>query len=187
MKYKITEKQLKLIENLNLKSRTQEQEKEGLEYFTNKINSGDEVTEMGYNIYEKLPKDIKNKFWVNFLQLWFESDWDSNYEYAQNEPFKVIIKKLLVESLKDENIFLKIADTFYWSDGSNGQISFSNLNHFITDLGYRIFAEYPQIIRDKNLNEFKRKIEHNTSPNPSNFIKERYKDFKYNPDDEFYW
>lgn len=187
MKYKITENQLRLIENLNLKSRGKEQEKEGLDYFINKINSGDEVTEMGYHIYQKLPQDIKNKFWINYLKLWSEKDWDFNYEIAQRQPFDTLIKNMLVELLKDKELLLKIADNFYWSDGSNGIISFDNLNHFITDLGQKIFAEYPQIIRDSNLEEFKKKIEYNTSSDYSPFIKERYEDFEYDPNDDFSW
>ena len=71
---------------------------------------------------------------------------------------------------------LKIVDNFYWSDGSNGQISFDNLNHFITDLGYRIFAEYPQIIRDNNLEEFKKQLLRTGSVNLTPFIRELYKD-----------
>jgi hypothetical protein len=187
MKYKITKNQLRVIENLNLKSRGKEQEKDAIEFYSEKINNNEEVLEIGYDVFQKLSQDVKNRFWFNYLKLWSDTDWDFNYEVSQNDPFKTMIKNLLVESLKDEEILLKIADNFYWSDGSNGYISFDNLNHFITDLGYRIFAEYPQIIRDKNLEEFKKQLLRNGSVNVTPFIRERFKDFKYNPNDEFSW
>src|SRR5664280_1681854 len=86
----------------------------------------------------------------------FEDNWNSLYKKAQQEPYKTKIKKALVQIFKDPHVLGLVGDNFHWSDGSNGIINFSNLNHYITDIGYKCFADNPELFND--LLKFKKHI-----------------------------
>jgi hypothetical protein len=76
------------------------------------------------------------------------NNWDALYEQAHQEPNKTKIKKALVQIFKDPHVMGLVGDNYHWSDGSNGVINFSNLNHYITDIGYKCFADNPELFND---------------------------------------
>jgi len=180
-------------ENLNLKSRAGQQEKQSIEYFTKKVKEGDVIEGMSYSGYNKLPDEIKtiNIKNINNKMKYADNDYDEDYLYylGHKDPYKTLIKNNLINVLKDRELLFKICDNFYWSDGSNGIINFDNLNHFINDIGYKVFEYNPEYFFKNDLNGIKKRIlyAHASSSEPKDFIKERYKDFKYNPNDEFSW
>ena len=115
-----------------------------------------------------------------------EKDWDDLYELAKEEPLKSKIKGMLVKIFKDKEVMVKVADNFEWSDGSNGIINFSNLNHYITDIGYKCYADEPSNIED--IEDMKHCILYAyASPEGENRRGEKHRNFKYNPNDEFSW
>ena len=78
----------------------------------------------------------------------YENNWDSLYRKAQEEPNKTKIKKALVQIFKDPHVMGLVGYNYHWSDGSNCVINFSSLNHFITDIGYKCFADNPELFND---------------------------------------
>jgi hypothetical protein len=123
----------------------------------------------------------------------YENNWDSLYKKAQEEPYKTKIKKALVQIFKDPHVMGLVGDNFHWSDGSNGVINFSNLNHYITDIGYKCFADNPELFND--LSKLKKHILYSYATSESNLQNPNvktayYNDFKkrrYNPNDDFSW
>jgi len=123
-----------------------------------------------------------------------EDEFDYYYEKAQEEPIKTQIKKMLVEIFKDKDVMVDVGDYFDWSNGDIGDTNIDDLNDFITLVGYRCYANNQDILND--IDEFKRMIlygfSHNTKEekirNPKcRIIGEKYRNFKYNPNDEFHW
>ena len=112
--------------------------------------------------------------------------YDKRYEAAQQEPLKTKIKDMLVNIFKDKDFMVKIADNYEWKDGSNGYINFSSLNHYINDMGYRAYAENPEVLDSEE--ELKEHLRYEWTSTGTEFKKgEKYRDFEYNPEDEFRW
>jgi hypothetical protein len=113
-------------------------------------------------------------------------DWDELYSDAQEEPIKSKIKNILVDIFNDEDVLVAVADNYEWTDGSNGFINFSNLNHFITDIGYKTYADDPNFLSD--VDEFKKHILYSYASSGDDHKRgEKYRNFEYNPNDEFQW
>jgi len=123
----------------------------------------------------------------------YENNWDSLYRKAQQEPYKTKIKKALVQIFKDPHVMGLVGDNYHWSDGSNGVINFSSLNHYITDIGYKCFADNPELFND--FEKLKKHILYSYATSESNLQNHNvntayYNDFKkrtYNPNDDFSW
>jgi hypothetical protein len=117
-----------------------------------------------------------------------DKDWDTKYDEAHEEPLKSKIKKALVEVFKDSHVMGLVGEQYYWGDGSNGLMNFSNLNHYITDIGYRTYADKGEEIFDdiKKLTDYIL-YAFASSKIGNQKIYDRYKDEEYNPDDEFFW
>jgi hypothetical protein len=121
------------------------------------------------------------------------NNWDALYRKAQEEPYKTKIKKALVQIFKDPHVMGLVGDNYHWSDGSNGVINFSNLNHYITDIGFKCFADNPELFND--LSKLKKHILYSYCTSESNLQNPNvntayYNDFKkrrYNPNDDFSW
>lgn len=115
-----------------------------------------------------------------------EDAWETRYEDAKNQPLKNKIKNNLIKIFKDKNVLVRVADNFYWSNGSNGSINYSNLNHFINDIGYRTYADKPELL--DNLEGFKNHILYSYASNGDDLrMGNKYLKWKYNPNDEFSW
>ena len=82
-----------------------------------------------------------------------------------------------------------VADNFEWSDGSNGFINFSNLNHYITDIGYMSYADNPSLIQSFDVDGLKKHILYSYASTTNGDLRKgkKYINFKYNPNDEFSW
>ena len=117
-----------------------------------------------------------------------DKDWDALYDEAHKSPLKNKIKKALVQVFKDKNVMGLVGDNFHWSDGSNGMMNFDNLNHYITDIGYKCYADKGIEIFD-NIEELKKYILYAyASSKPSSFsIYDRFQNKKYDPSDDFSW
>jgi len=140
-------------------------------------------------------------FWAFWQTYWFEEsnenvgisggdkEWDELYDDAQEEPLKSIIKKSLVKVYKDKKVIGLVGEQFYWSDGSNGIISFDNFDHYLTDIGYKVYADKGlDYIEDIEL--LKKYILYAYAASEDSArqnIVDKYKDHTYNPDDDFSW
>jgi hypothetical protein len=133
---------------------------------------------------------MKKQFIKTFEKFIVSKDWDELYDEAQTEPIKSEIIKELVKVYKDKEVLIRVGDNFEWSDGSNGYINFDNFNHYLTDIGYRLYADL-----DGDLDKFKDPVElkkeilyaYASSDNGDFKRGQKYADFKYNPKDEFHW
>jgi hypothetical protein len=117
-------------------------------------------------------------------------DWDELYDLAKTEPYKNKIKHLLVQIFKDKHVKGLVGDYYYWADGSNGVINFSNFNHFINDIGCKCFADKPELILNGDVDGMKKYILYSyaSSDNLTNKnYYEKYKNHIFNPNDEFSW
>jgi len=114
-----------------------------------------------------------------------EKEWDDLYEEAKEEPIKSKIKEMLVEIYKDKDTLVKVADHFEWSDGSNGIINFNELDHFLTDVGYKCYADDPSNIED--LEDFKKCILYAYASTDLGYKGEKHRDHQYDPNNEFSW
>ena len=113
-------------------------------------------------------------------------EWDQLYELAQQNKNKIAIKKILQELLKDKQVMVRIADNYDWSNGSNGFINFNSLNHYITDIGYKSFADNPDLFNDIEM--LKKHILYNYASAEGNLSRgENYRNEKYDPTDDFNW
>ena len=132
--------------------------------------------------------DFVNEHYLNGVtSKLIDKDWDELYDEAQENPLKTKIKKALVEVFKDKDLMVAVADNYEWSDGSNGFINFSNLNHFITDIGYKSYADEPSLIEDTS--ELKQHIYHSYASSRGSDMRRgmKYKNFKYDPKIDFSW
>ena len=115
-----------------------------------------------------------------------DEDWDTLYNKAHKEPTKSKIKKALYKIFKDKSVMIRVADNYLWTDRSNGFINFSNLNHFITDIGFMSYADNPDLLN--NLDDFKEHILHSYASAGNELRRgEKYTNFEYKPNDEFSW
>jgi hypothetical protein len=114
-------------------------------------------------------------------------DWDASYDEAHEEPLKSTIKKALVEVFKDKKVMGLVGENF--SDGSNGMMNFDNFNHYITDIGYKCYADKGEEIFN-NIEELKKYILYAYATKEENArqnIVDKFKDKVYDPSDEFSW
>ena len=118
-----------------------------------------------------------------------DKEWDDLYEEAKEEPLKSKIVKMLVEIFKDKDVLVAVADNYEWRDGSNGIINFSNLDQYITDIGYMVYADKPELIKNGDIEEVKEYILYAyASPKDGNLRKgEHHREHNYNPGKEFKW
>ena len=109
------------------------------------------------------------------------------YEIAKEEPVKSEIKKMLKLIFKDQEVLVRVGDNYEWSDGNIGGLSYSNFNHYINDIGYELYSQNPLLLNDYD--EFKKQVLYSyASIEGSNLRKgEKFRDFEYDPDDEFSW
>ena len=142
---------------------------------------------------KKIALNELQSFVLQVIKEEYDNNWDSLYRKAQQEPYKTKIKKALVQIFKDPHVMGLVGDNYHWSDGSNGVINFSNLNHYITDIGYKCFADNPKLFDD--MLKLKKHILYSYATSESNLQNPRvnsayYNDFKkrrYNPNDDFSW
>jgi len=142
---------------------------------------------------KKIALNELQRFVLQVIKEEYENNWDFLYRKAQQEPVKTKIKKALVQIFKDPHFMGLVGDNFHWSDGSNGVINFSNLNHYITDIGYKCFADNPELFDD--FPKLKKHILYSYCTSESNLQNPNvnsayYNDFKkrkYNPNDDFSW
>ncbi len=134
-----------------------------------------------------LPYKKYQNYLSGIANVLINQDWDTRYDAAQQRENRFNIKKALVEIFKDPNVMVRVADLYEWSDGNNGFISFNNLNHYITDIGFKSFADDPMLFFD--MDKLKQHILYVYASGASgNFRRgERYRDYKYNPNDDFDW
>ena len=138
--------------------------------------------------YIKTRKEFINEGYLDGVaSTLVDKEWDELYNDAQQEPLKTQLKDALVEIFKDKNVLVAVGDNYEWSDGSNGFINFSNFNHYITDIGYKSYADKPEVIN--NIEKFKKHILYAYASSQGGDIKrgENYRDFVYDPSDEFEW
>jgi len=181
-----------------------------------KVNPSKEELDESFNLekfVEKI-KDLYNKFkeWKSgFLsqledvkklfndtkkaKIVKESDSTDYYKDLKiDEDTKKIMKNNLKSVLdSDEQLLIRLADNYVWSDGSNGYINFSNFNHWLTDSVYRIYLQNPETKNNLGLLKQKLSYEFSSSPDNNNGFRkgENYiknKNFRYNPNsDDFSW
>lgn len=134
-----------------------------------------------------IPKKRIQSYLSGISDTLIDKDWDELYEEAQQYKNKWVIQEILKLIFKDKDVMVRVADNYYWSDGSNGFINFSNLDHYITDIGYRSFADNPELF--KNIDELKKHILYSYASSGDGNLKAglKYKNYKYNPDNEFTW
>lgn len=135
---------------------------------------------------KELEKTFRDEF---IIESFVNKEWDDLYEEAQKEPYKSKIKKALVKVFKDSHVMGLVGENFYDSDGSNGSINFSFLNHFITDIGYKCFADKGEEIFE-NIDELKKHILYSYASSEKNSRENVYNEYKnriYDPTDEFSW
>lgn len=184
MKFLITEKQLRLIEDIELKSRAAEQEKESIKFYSDKILKGDIIENEPFpeNVIKNLSKEILQKyvdFYVEemkydiggFLDIMEENGFDDEewvnpveniFNFLPNN-----IKNLYVnEKLKRED-WLTIEEFKYINDDlkkeyiKNRSILFDDEYDILSDnmkkwyIDYKLSDGYKfQSISDKFFNEF---------------------------------
>lgn len=113
-------------------------------------------------------------------------DWDEKYNRAHESPLKDKIKESLVQVFKDKNVMGLVGDNFYWSDGSNGMMNFNNLNHYITDIGYKCYAdEGDEIFED--LESLKKHILYAYASSTKSRVYDDFVNREYDPTDDFSW
>jgi hypothetical protein len=138
-------------------------------------------------IKESVKRVLRENEFPSVATQLISKDWDELYEEAHEEPISSKIKSLLVKIFKDKKAMIAIGDNYEWSDGSNGFISFSQLDHFITDAGYQTYAENPDSIN--NIQEFKKELlyRHASPVDGENRKGQKYKNKNYNPNNNFSW
>jgi hypothetical protein len=134
-----------------------------------------------------LPYKRAQSYLSGIASVLISKDWDARYEDAQQSRVKGYIKDILVEVFSDVDVIVRVADNFEWSNGSNGFINFDDLDHYITDIGYRSFADDPDLFND--IDKLNRHILYNYASSAGGDLSrgERYVGYKYNPDNEFDW
>lgn len=114
-------------------------------------------------------------------------DWDERYELAQ----QVRVRSAIIEALRivfsDPDVMVRVGDNYVWTDGSNGFINFSDIDHYITDIGFRSFADDPGLFQD--INKLRNYILYSYATSADSDLRrgEAYRDHVYNPDNKFEW
>lgn len=113
-------------------------------------------------------------------------DWDERYELAQ----QVRVRSAIIEALRivfsDPEVMVRVGDNYAWGGGSNGFINFSDIDHYITDIGFCAFADDPGLFQD--INKLHNHILFAYASSPGDLRRgEKYRDHVYNPDNKFEW